>query len=52
MLYNILDKKESSNHFEAFFEHATIGIIVTDSNGLIIAINSFALKNLVTRKKN
>ena len=33
----------SSNHFEALFEYATIGILITDSNGLITAINPFAL---------
>lgn len=44
MLYGISNKNESLNHFEAFFEHATMGIIVTDSNGLIVAINPYALK--------
>ncbi len=33
----------SSNHFEALFEYATIGILITDSNGSITAINPFAL---------
>ena len=33
----------SSNHFEALFEYATIGILITDSNGVITAINPFAL---------
>jgi len=33
----------SSNHFEALFEYATIGILVTDSKGTITAINPFAL---------
>lgn len=35
---------ESANHFEAFFKYAAIGILVTDANGLITAINGFALK--------
>ncbi|WP_152266351.1 sensor histidine kinase [Agriterribacter humi] len=35
---------ESSYHFEAFFEYATMGILVTDDRGRIIAINPFALK--------
>jgi PAS domain S-box-containing protein len=44
MLHHLLNNKESANHFEAFFEYATMGILVTDINGLIIAINPFALK--------
>lgn len=51
MLYNISNKNESLNHFEAFFEYATMGIIVTDSNGLIVAINPFALKEFRYPKK-
>lgn len=35
---------ESSNHFEPFFESATIGIVVTDSYGNIFAVNPFALQ--------
>ena len=38
------NKKESSNHFEAFFEYATMGIVVTNSKGEITAINPFALR--------
>lgn len=34
---------EISNHFEAFFKYATIGILVADGNGCITAINPFAL---------
>lgn len=34
----------SSNHFEALFNYATMGILMTDSQGKIIAINPFALK--------
>ncbi len=41
---NISNNPESSNHFEAFFEYATMGILVTDANGQITAINPFALK--------
>ncbi len=37
------NKNVSSNHFEALFEYATIGILITDSNGVITAINPFAL---------
>ncbi|HJY23459.1 MAG TPA: PAS domain S-box protein, partial [Hanamia sp.] len=44
MLQNISKKHNSSNHFEAFFKHATMGILVTDGNGQITAINPFALK--------
>lgn len=44
-------KKESSNHFEAFFEYATIGIVVTDSAGKITAINPYALKEFGYSKK-
>lgn len=51
MLYSISNKNESSNHFEAFFEHATMGIIVTDSNGVITAINPFALKEFGYREE-
>ena len=38
------NKNESSNHIEAFFEYATMGILVTDSSGKITAINPCALK--------
>ena len=38
------NKHESSNHFQAFFEYATMGIVVTDSVGKITAINPYALK--------
>jgi len=42
----------SSNHFEALFEYATIGILITDSNGVITAINPFALSEFgYTRKE-
>ena len=44
MTHIATNKNESSNHFEAFFDHATMGILITDSSGKIIAINSFALK--------
>ena len=44
MLQNISKKYKSSNHFEAFFEYATMGILVTDGDGQITAINPFALK--------
>ena len=44
MSYTATNKNESSNHIEAFFEYATMGILVTDSSGKITAINPFALK--------
>jgi PAS domain S-box-containing protein len=44
MLRHISNDTESSNRFEAFFEFATMGILVTDARGRIIAINPFALK--------
>jgi PAS domain S-box-containing protein len=37
-------KNEDVDHFEAFFEYASMGIIVTQSSGHIKAANSFALK--------
>ncbi|HTN05502.1 PAS domain S-box protein [Agriterribacter sp.] len=44
MSYNLSNNTENFNHFEAFFEYATMGILVADGNGQIIAINPFALK--------
>lgn len=38
------NKNENSNHIESFFEYATMGNLVTDSSGIITAINPFALK--------
>lgn len=35
--------KKASKHFEAFFEYATIGIVITDRFGVIAAINPYAL---------
>lgn len=40
----VIDQIESSNHFEALFNYATMGILMTDSQARIIAINPFALK--------
>jgi len=37
-------ERDTSNHFEALFNYATMGILMTDSQGKIIAINPFALK--------
>jgi PAS domain S-box-containing protein len=51
MLAGFSNKNESSNHFEAFFEHATLGIIVIDSDGLIVAINPFAIKEFGYQQK-
>ncbi|HUZ60123.1 MAG TPA: PAS domain-containing sensor histidine kinase [Hanamia sp.] len=44
MPHNISNNTESLNHFEAFFEYATMGILVADGNGQIVAINPFAQK--------
>ena len=44
MLLIATNKNQSSNHFEALFEYATMGIFTTDSSGKITAINPFALK--------
>ena len=42
MLKGHLNKDESAEHFKAFFEYATMGIVVTNRDGHIIAINPFA----------
>ena len=44
MSYIATNKNESSNHIEAFFEYATMGILVTDNSGKITAINPCGLK--------
>ena len=44
MLNTVINRNEISNHFEAFFEYATMGILITDGCGKITAINPFALK--------
>ena len=38
-----LDRRETSNHFEALFNYATVGIIMANNLGEITAINPFAL---------
>ena len=38
------NKTGKANHFEAFFIHAATGIIITDQDGNITAINPYALK--------
>lgn len=40
----------SAKHFEAFFECAAIGILFTDNEGTITAINDFALREFGYRK--
>ncbi len=40
----LLSNNHNTNHFEAFFEYSTTGIVVTDGDRLIRAINPFALK--------
>ena len=37
-------KKRSTEHYDALFEYAPMGILMTDQNGIIHAINPFALK--------
>jgi PAS domain S-box-containing protein len=44
MFHHLSNNEESANHFEAFFEYATMGILVTDNDGRITAINPFTLK--------
>lgn len=44
MLENGHRESENSNHFEALFNYATMGILITDNQGSITAINPFALK--------
>jgi PAS domain S-box-containing protein len=40
----VKEENNNSNHFEALFNYATMGILMTDSHGKITAINPFALK--------
>lgn len=44
MAIAIQKKKDHSSHFEALFEEAAIGIVITNEKGDITAINPFALK--------
>jgi PAS domain S-box-containing protein len=44
MPVTIQKKTDHSNHFEALFEEAAIGILIANGNGEITAINPFALK--------
>jgi PAS domain S-box-containing protein len=44
MALSIRRKIDHSNHFEALFEEAAIGILITNGSGEITAINPFALK--------
>lgn len=43
MLPYLVNRTEFSSHFEALFAHANMGILITDVNGIISAINPFAL---------
>ena len=36
--------KKDPKQFETFFEYATMGIVITDSHGVITAINPYALQ--------
>ncbi len=38
------NKIQHTNHFEIFFEYASMGILITDMQGSITAINPYALK--------
>lgn len=44
MSFNNANLTDSFNHFKGFFEFATMGILVIDSDGNISAINPFAQK--------
>ena len=44
MPHTAQNKNKNSNHFEALFKYATMGILITDSSGKIAAINPFASK--------
>jgi PAS domain S-box-containing protein len=50
MPHTATHKKETSKHFEALFEYAMMGIIITDSHGKIGAANPFALKEFGYRE--
>jgi PAS domain S-box-containing protein len=51
MPLTVQNKIEHSNHFEALFEKAAMGILITDGEGKITAINPFAIKNFGYTKK-
>jgi PAS domain S-box-containing protein len=44
MQHSAHDNKNSSNRFEALFNHASMGIILADDKGVIQSVNPFALK--------
>ena len=44
MLNTVKEENSHSTHLEALFNYATMGILMTDSQGRITAINPFALK--------
>lgn len=43
MPFPLLNKQQDSVHFEALFRYATMGILITDNEGVITAVNPFAL---------
>ncbi|HZV68923.1 MAG TPA: PAS domain-containing sensor histidine kinase [Saprospiraceae bacterium] len=43
MTHTVGEERRTSNHFEALFTYAPMGILMTDSRGGIMAINPFAL---------
>ncbi len=44
-------QKDTSFHFEAFFEYAILGIVVTDAFGKIMAVNPYALQEFGYKKE-
>ncbi|MEO5907153.1 MAG: PAS domain-containing sensor histidine kinase, partial [Saprospiraceae bacterium] len=40
----VREESKNTKHFEALFKYATMGILITDSQGKITAVNPFALK--------
>ena len=44
MSHTAINRNKSSNHFAAIFNYATMGIMIVDFQGKIIAVNPFALK--------
>jgi PAS domain S-box-containing protein len=52
MPVTIQKKTDHSNHFEALFEEAAMGILITNGEGEITAINPFALRDFGYAKKD
>lgn len=45
MSHTAINRNRSSNHFAAIFHYATMGIMIVDLSGKIMAINPFALED-------